>query len=438
MIDLDARPRTFLFLQGLASVFFDRLGKALAARGHQVLRVNLNAGDWVFWRQPGAVNYRGRPQDWPAWIAALMAERGITDLVLFGDCRPMHRHAIDAAGGLHVAVHVCEEGYLRPDWVTIELGGVNGHSSLPRDPDWYREQAARLPAVPPIPPIPSTFRRRATEDLAYNLSAMLLWWLHPHYRTHRPWHPAVEYAGWAWRLLRQPAGRRRSAQTMQRLAGDAPYFLFPLQLDCDSQIRLHSSFSGIAGAIDKVLASFAATAPADTLLVVKEHPLDNGLVNWRRLTMARAAELGLLPRIVYLEDGNIAHLVQGATGVVTVNSTTGTLALASGVPVITLGNAIYNLQGLTFQDELDHFWTGATPPDAALFDAFRRVLVHRCLIRGGFFSEDGLDLLVPGAVARLEAVIPAPAQRGRARAGEQDVLSTPSFGLDSAATALHQ
>ncbi len=417
MIELDARPRTFLFLQGLASGFFNRLGQALVKKGHTVIRVNLNAGDWLFWRGRNAVNYRGRPLAWPAYVAQLMAERGVTDLVLFGDCRPMHRQAIDAAGDLHVAVHVCEEGYLRPDWVTIELGGVNGHSSLPRDPAWYRDQAARLPPIEPIPTIPSSFLRRAVEDLAYNVSAMGLSWMYPFYRTHRPWHPAWEYYGWGRRLLASRQAQRRSTEAMTRLAGHVGYYLFPLQLDCDSQIRLHSSFSGIAGAIDKVLGSFARHAPAAALLVVKEHPLDNGLQDWRQLTLNRAADLGILQRIVYLEKGDIAHLVRDAAGVVTVNSTTGTLALASGVPVITLGNAIYDLQGLTFQADLDQFWTGAAVPDPALFDAFRRVLVNRCLVRGGFFSEKGLEMLVAGAVLRLEAVRPAPAQRGRSRAG---------------------
>ena len=440
MIELDTRRRTFLFLQGLASGFFDKLGHSLRVRGHNVLRVNLNGGDWAFWRQPGAFNYRGTPQAWPAWVTALMAEHEVTDLVLFGDCRPMHRHAIDAAGDLHVAVHVCEEGYLRPDWVTIELGGVNGHSSLPRDPAWYREQATRLPAVEPIPTIRSSFRRRALQDIGYNFSAMLLWFMYPHYRTHRPWHPMIEYIGWAWRLLQQPAARRRSARQAERLiprpgAVAAPYYLFPLQLDCDSQIRLHSSFTGITGAIDKVLRSFATTAPASALLVVKEHPLDNGLTNWRDRTQSLAAQLGIQDRLVYLEDGDIAHLVTHSAGVVTVNSTTGTLALASGVPVITLGNAIYDLQGLTFQDELDRFWTERTVPDAALFDAFRRVLVQRCLVRGGFFSDDGIDLLIGGAVARLEAVTPAPAQRGRALAGQQPLSD---FGAPTTAAALRR
>jgi len=437
MIELDTRPRTFLFLQGLASGFFDRLGQTLRARGHKVLRVNLNAGDWVFWRQPGAFNYRGTPQAWPTWAAALMAEHDVTDLVLFGDCRPMHRHAIDAAGDLRVAVHVCEEGYLRPDWVTIEQGGVNGHSSLPRDAGWYREQATRLPPVEPIPTIRSSFRRRALEDIAYNFSAMLLWFLYPHYRTHRPWHPMLEYMGWAARLLRQPAARRRAARQAERLvpcpgADVAEYYLFPLQLDCDSQIRLHSSFTGITGAIEKILRSFAAAAPAGALLVVKEHPLDNGLTDWRTRTLALADQLGIQDRLVYLEHGDIAHLVQAAAGVVTVNSTTGTLALASGVPVITLGNAIYDLQGLTFQGELDRFWAEHAAPDAALFDAFRRVLVQRCLVRGGFFSDDGIDLLIRGAVARLEAVTPAPAQRGRAKAGTK---VNPAFTTPASAPA---
>ena len=427
MMQLQARPRTFLFLQGLASNFFSRLGAALAARGHGVLRVNLNAGDQVFWRNAGALNYRGRPADWPAYVSELMQARLVTDLVLFGDCRPMHRAAIDAAAGLHVAVHVIEEGYLRPDWVTVELGGVNGHSSLPKDPDWYRAVAASLPPTEEIPAIASSFRRRAREDLVYNVSAMALGWLFPHYRTHRPWHPIVEYAGWAGRLLRQGGGRRRSAVAVRQLEG-APYFLFPLQLDCDSQIRLHSSFSGMRAAIETVLTSFAGSAPAGTLLAIKEHPLDNGLVNWRRFTVDVAERLGVLDRLVYLEDGDIARLVQGSRGVVTVNSTSGTLALASGVPVITLGTAIYDIAGLTFPGELGQFWRAPVAPDAGLYDAFRRVLVQRCLVRGGFFSEEGLAMLVDGTIARMEAVSPAPALAGRM--ARQAPAGADGFGMD--------
>jgi capsular polysaccharide export protein len=89
---------------------------------------------------------------------------------------------------------------------------------------------------------------------------------------------------------------------------------------------------------------------------------------------------------------------------VTINSTSGTLALAAGVPVITLGQAIYDIPGLTFQGNLDAFWHDGNAPDLALFAAFRRVLAHRCLIRGGFFSTEAVRLLTEGAVARLETL----------------------------------
>src|ERR1700729_3979962 len=84
-----ARPRSFLFLQGPQSSFFEQVGRALRARGHRVHRVNLNLGDRLFWRLP-ATDYRGRFEQWPKFIAALLEERRVTDLVLLGDRRPYH------------------------------------------------------------------------------------------------------------------------------------------------------------------------------------------------------------------------------------------------------------------------------------------------------------------------------------------------------------
>ena len=133
--------RGFLFLQGMATRFFERLGQSLIGRGYAVYRVNFNGGDRAFWRLPGAVDFRGRPEEWPEFLDRLIIDRAISDIVLFGDCRPLHRAAIRVAGGRALRIHVVEEGYLRPDWITFEEGGVNGHSALPRDPDWYRERA---------------------------------------------------------------------------------------------------------------------------------------------------------------------------------------------------------------------------------------------------------------------------------------------------------
>jgi capsular polysaccharide export protein len=126
--------RRFLLLQGPPSPFFARLGKALARRGHLVRRIHFNAGDWLFGPFSSACHYRGSIAPWPEFLRARLDEWRITDLVLFGDCRVLHRIAIDIARERGIAIHVFEKGYERPGWIALERGGVNGYSPLLRDP----------------------------------------------------------------------------------------------------------------------------------------------------------------------------------------------------------------------------------------------------------------------------------------------------------------
>lgn len=395
--------RTVLLLQGLMGPLFRRLGQELMRTGHKVHKVNFNGGDRAFWRLPNGIDYRGTLAEWPAAFKALLEVHRVTDVVLFGDCRDHHMPAIRICRDAGVPVHVFEEGYIRPDWVTLELGGVNGHSSLPRDPAWYRATAAALPPVPPHSQVPSSFRRRALEGLAYNAADVLTRWYYPGWNNHRPWHPVVEGMGWLRKLRRRKQREESAAALMGRLAhSQAPYFLFPLQLDSDAQIRLHSPFAGILPALHLVIASFAAHAPAGTRLVVKEHPLDNGVRDWQQETADLANRFGVADRVDYLAWGDIVPVTQGSQGVVTINSTSGTFALAAGVPVVALGHAVYDIAEITFQGSIDAFWQDPPPPSPETFAAFRRVLIERCLIPGGFFSEEALDKVVRHAVARLE------------------------------------
>ena len=415
--------RGFLFLQGMATRFFARLGQALAGRGYSVYRVNFNGGDRAFWRLPGSVDFCGRPEEWPEFLDRLIDDRAISDVILFGDCRPLHRAAIRVAESRALRIHVVEEGYLRPDWITFEQGGVNGHSALPRDPSWYREQAGALPAWRDPPPVPGSFRRRAIEDVLYNTASMLGVWRFPHYATHRPYYQVIEYAGWLRRLVLTRRAERRAAQAIADLRGHSgPLFLFPLQLDCDYQVRVHSPFRAMHLAIEHILASFARHAPAAARLIVKLHPLDSGLVDWIAITGYLAVELGIADRLVILDGGDLGELLAQKPAVVTVNSTVGTLALACGLPVVALGKAVYDIVGLTFQGALDDFWSAPAPPDLELFDAFRRVLAARCLIPGSFFNEAGLRLAVDGAIERLEAPYARPARSEPVRTAE---LATP-------------
>lgn len=405
--DVGAPPvdtqRSVLLLQSLMGPLFRRLGQGLIRAGHKVHKVNFNGGDRAFWRLPGAIDYRGTKDDWPRALAGMIADHGVNDVILFGDCRDYHIAATRVCVDLGVTVHVFEEGYIRPDWVTMEVGGVNGNSSLPRDPHWYRQTAAALPPVPPHRKVPSSFRRRALEGLAYNAGDVLTRWYYPHWSNHRPWHPLVEGMGWTRKLVRRREREAAGAAMTARIeVQPEPYFLFPLQLDSDAQIRMHSPFVGIADALKMVIASFASHAGPDARLVVKEHPLDNGVRDWEQETADIAERYGIADRVDYLAFGDIERVAARARGMVTINSTSGTLGLARGVPVVVLGHAVYDIPDITFQDGLDAFWQRPSPPDPATFAAFRRVLIDRCLIPGGFFSDEALDKVVQHAIARFE------------------------------------
>ena len=108
-------------------------------------------------------------------------------------------------------------------------------------------------------------------------------------------------------------------------------------------------------------------------------------------------------------------------GMITVNSTMGLVAMDCGVPVVALGQAVYALPGLTFQGDLDDFWLNAAPADPVLFDAFRRVVVARTQINGGFYGASAIAMAVQGAAQRLEQpAAPVPAVPSALRPREHD------------------
>ncbi len=395
--------KALLFLQGPHGPFFRRLGDALADAGHRVYRINLNGGDRLDWG-PGGIDYRGTGDDWPLFLDAFLRDHGITDVILYGDCRAVHRAAHGIAKLRGCRIHVFEEGYIRPDFLTLEREGVNGNSTLSDDPDWYLAEAARLPPAPVFDGVPASFQRRARQTIAYNVATVTGRLRFPFYRSHRPSGAWYEAIGWIGRRVFSKGDRRQSEEAM-RAIGDRPYFCLPMQLSSDHQIRTHSPFEDMTVAIAFVIRSFAAHAPADTLLVLKRHPLDADLVPYGRIIAREAERNGVGDRVFYLPEGDVTTLVERARGVVTVNSTTGTLALRKGIPTAVLGDAVYHMPRITYQGTLDAFWCNPVAPDMAVYDAFCRVLIDRCLVHGGYLSEEGLDVLVRGAMARLDGDI---------------------------------
>ena len=201
--------RSFLFLQGICSPFFASLADRLVLEGHRVHKINFNGGDAAYWRGLSARSFRGNVDGLSAFLKSTLQEHRISDVVLFGDRRPVHRPAVDLAKSRGIRVHVFEEGYFRPHWVTLERGGVNAHSLLPRDTAWYREVGKQFGDSLAVESFKTTLQTRATHDVLYHLASAINPLFFPGYRTHAPYVAPLMYAGYVRRFALRPLHERR-------------------------------------------------------------------------------------------------------------------------------------------------------------------------------------------------------------------------------------
>lgn len=381
--------RRALLLQGPVGPFFYRLGQFLKQGGSEVFKVNFNGGDALYYpgnaRKDGVFSFRGKPADWRRYIEQFITRHGIDVMFLFGNCRFYHRVAIKIARRRGVAVYVFEEGYIRPDYITMERDGVNGNSTLPNDANFY----ARLkePELVSARPVGNMFWPMALFAYSYSIAGMLMAWRYRNYKHHRAYFSLAHWIPWikaGWRKLKY---RIKEQGVMDRLCGSLNnrYFLVPLQVHNDAQITYHSSYESVAQFIAEIIPSFARHAPTNTHLVIKHHPLDRGFRDYTQLIRSLASAWGVADRVVYVHDLHLPTLLRNAVGTVTINSTVGLSSLFHGTPVRVQGGAIYDIPGLTHQGSLDAFWSRPGKIDTALYRKFKAYVIRNTQINGSFY-----------------------------------------------------
>jgi capsular polysaccharide export protein len=434
--------RRFLIVTAPFGPFVRALADALQAEGASVTRMLFNAGDAASWRRAGAAPYTGDVRRWPQRLARLVQDQGLTDLIVFGEGGPYNQGVLaqrDKLKALAAATHtvesdveatdgandqrraqaarlrepsvsagasahplriwVLENGYFRPDWITVEENGVNASSGLPRN------RAAYDPPVPEI--LPTRPAGRILPHHVVNISlyhmvqplGRLVFRRYVYPYTTSPW---LQFVGHVKRYLGLALASRSEADA-ETIRARGPFFLACLQREGDAQLLRYSHFADNTAFLAEVMTSFARHAPAEARLVVKNHPLDPGLVDLRRMTHVLAVERGIADRVDFIDGGNLAQLCRASSGMVVNNSSAALSAMGFKTPVKVLGEAFFDFEGLTDQKPIDKFWTNPTAPDDALFHRFRAHVIARTQVNGNYHEPKALKPTAKALARRFAA-----------------------------------
>lgn len=125
------------------------------------------------------------------------------------------------------------------------------------------------------------------------------------------------------------------------------HFIFiPFQVDTDSQILVYSDWINNMQQLFELMLKVQTQVP-QLKLVFKEHP--SSRVNYAYLHQHLPEKIG-----VFANDYSTQALIQQSQAVVTINSTVGLEALIFNKKVITLGEAFFNIKGMSWHATNEH------------------------------------------------------------------------------------
>ena len=394
-----AESQRVLLLQGPVGPFFLHFKNYLTSSlSKTVFKINFNGGDAHYYPETeGAVNYTGAPKDFIPFLADFIKTHRIDAVVCFGDSRLYHDKARDYCAEAEVSFWAFEEGYLRPHYITFEKWGVNYSSKVERDQNIYLDPTFKrvlkkgkcFKEERPVP-VASGFWKRACMAGGYYFGMWRQRKQFPKYEHHREKRIRIYVSAWLSAFittLQHRASDKKITKAIESGSFD-PFYIFPLQVHSDSQIRKHGRGRTVSQYIRRVVNSFALYAPENCKLVIKHHPMDKGFSDYGKFIKELAKRKGVEDRVFYVLDIPMPVFLRNAKGMVVVNSTSGISALIHNLPVKVIGDAHYDIPGLTSTQQLANFWHTPEAPDAVFVNNYLQHLRIKTQLNGSFYYHE--------------------------------------------------
>ena len=382
--------KNILLLQGPMGYFFKRLDTLFQKQGATTYTIGFNAGDAFFSARHNYIPYRDTRENWASFIEAFLHTHKIDQIYLFGDCRFYQSQAIQIARQLDLDVFVFEEGYLRPNYITLEKFGVNNFSKMRRDRAFYDQ--LDLSRYPDVKAKSAHFNSTTMilSAMTYYFMGNVFSFLYPNYVHHRSFSGLREAFFGVRNFLRKQKYKITEKKLINTLVLERKnqYFFVPLQTHNDFQVLKHSGYGSLEKFIIEVIESFANHANEEDFLLFKHHPVDRGRKRHCCFIQTQARKYGIEHRVNVVHDLHLPTCLQNAKGTITINSTVGLSSIFHQTPLITLGYALYDIEGLTNKGmPLKDFWHTQIKPDQQLFDKYRRYLIKNTQLNGSFYGK---------------------------------------------------
>lgn len=391
----DLKYKKILLLQGPIGNFFNDLEEYLSQK-NIVDRIIFNGGDYYYSKKNNIspTLYTKTPSDWVNFIKAYLQALSIDVVILFGQYRYYHYEAIKICKKFGIDYYVFEEGYLRPNFITFEKSGVNYDSkNFPNDKNFYENLEFQNDYKKNINQnsiiIEDSYTITVRKVVLYYIFSFLYHLKFRHYIHHRGFNLFKETFYQIRKYIRTRKYKKKEHREHKKIQENHNYFFVPLQLYFDAQIKYNSKYSSMRHFMEDVISSFSLYANEEDYLVIKHHPLGNGYTNYKKDIFKLVRKYNVKKRVLYIHDGDYSSQVKNCKGVVLINSTVGISALYHLKALYILGEAFYNINGLTNNSKmnLDQFWTSHEKPDEKLVSNFLNYILQKTQMVGNFYVD---------------------------------------------------
>ncbi|WP_079710615.1 capsular polysaccharide export protein, LipB/KpsS family [Paraliobacillus ryukyuensis] len=239
-----------------------------------------------------------------------------------------------------------EDGLFRPYTITCDAKGINANGSVPNDPFFYdaleidKNRLDNYLFKPENEKLKKMILKESLLSVATTKAINMLGTLlkvTPKLYSHITWWQAIKY------FIFKTTFKYKKQDNFEL---PKEYVFLPFQVARDTQIFYNSphikQMSTLLDLVYNSINKYNKESGRNIKVIVKEHPEDISRNNYKQLKEKYKNN----KNVVFLRKFNVQELINNALLITTINSTVGIEAIAKHKKVITLGDALYNIDGV--------------------------------------------------------------------------------------------